>query len=276
MIIEKEISLSGVGIHTGEKVEIIFKPAPEGKGINFYRTDIKNSPAVKAALHNVSSTERGVNLSADGVEIFTVEHVLSACAGLEIADIDIFLNAPEPPAMDGSAMAFAKALLEMGITGGRQAKILSIDKEVEYNDGDAMYCAEPSDKLSFDVLFLNENKFAANQRAQFDFSQKTFMSEIAPARTFCFEEEIENLKKAGLAKGGSLENAVVIAKNGFKTSSGGLRFDNEMARHKLLDLIGDLSLTGLRLGNMRIRAAGGGHKRNIKFAQFIMTQGTLQ
>jgi len=268
--LSKEVSLEGTGLHTGEKCVAVFKPA-SGTGIRFFL----DGKAVPALLENVVSTARGTNLEKNGVSVFTVEHILSAAAGLLIDDMDVFLTATEPPALDGSALGFAEAFLSAGIseTGGK-AKTFFLRAPVKFQDGDSVYEAAPAEKLSFSFLFLRDHPLVPRQEREFFFSPESYVSQIAPARTFAFEEEISALKKAGLAKGGSEENAVVVKKDGF-LASGGLRFPDELVRHKILDLIGDLKLCGARLGPMSVRAVCGGHRLNVAFARLIFQKGDM-
>ena len=243
-------TLRGVGIHTGANCSITFKPSTQGY-ISFVRTDIENCEPIIALAQNVSSTLRGTNLANKTAEVHTVEHVLSAINGLGITDLIIEMDGPEPPIMDGSSKLYAKALLE----GGLQdllgtAEVLHIDKEISYQENDIIYSATPAE--DFKITFVYERKghpLVAHQEYTFTLTPENYLNEIAPARTFGFEEEIAFLKANGLAKGGNIDNCVVIKKDGFSVP---LRFDNEMVRHKILDILGDLKLTGKVLGPMHI------------------------
>ncbi|MDR0953231.1 MAG: UDP-3-O-acyl-N-acetylglucosamine deacetylase [Elusimicrobiota bacterium] len=267
--INKEITLEGIGLHTGAKSAITFKPTEQGY-ISFLRTDIKGAEPIKAALENVSSTLRGTNLSNAKAEVHTVEHVLSAAAALNITDLIIEMDGPEPPIMDGSSCQYAKALLEAELKEiSAPASILNLTKKIEYKEGDITYTAEPDTKLSFTFIFLRNHPLVSRQEYTLDMSPKCYLKEVAPARTFGFEEEIAFLRANGLAKGGNIDNCVVILKDGYSVP---VRFGNEMVRHKILDMVGDLKLTGKILGPMHITCSGGGHKTNVEFAKLLLKE----
>ena len=258
-------TLKGIGIHTGEICSITFKPSEQGY-ISFIRTDLENSEPIIALAQNVSSTLRGTNIANQTAEVHTIEHVLSAINGLGITDLIIEMDGPEPPIMDGSSLPYTKAILQGELKEIDQtAEILHLNKEVSLEEGDITYNAKPCE--DFKITFVYERKghpLLAHQEQTFTLTPENYLKEIAPARTFGFEEEIAYLRANGLAKGGNLENCVVIKKDGFSVP---LRFDNEMVRHKILDLLGDLKLTGKVLGPMHITCKFGGHKTNVAFAK---------
>lgn len=272
--IRKEAVLDGIGLHTGRPCRICFVPAGPGSGLRFIRKDISGAPSVRALLSNVSATVRGTNLKNGEAGVSTVEHVLSACSGLGIDDLEIIMDGPEPPAMDGSSLPFARAILAAGISEQAEGvcSILSPEKEVAYSYGETAYRALPSDKFRILVVYRNPHRLIGKQELRLDITPETYLKDIAPARTFGFQEEIDKLRAAGLALGGSLENAVIVGKDRFLTSSGGLRFPDELVRHKALDLIGDLALTGQRPGNVLIEAVCGGHLHNINFARLLSAE----
>jgi UDP-3-O-[3-hydroxymyristoyl] N-acetylglucosamine deacetylase len=215
---------------------------------------------------------RGTNLS-DGVRIiYTVEHILSACAGLGIDDLDISLEGEEPPAADGSALPFAKALSGAGLREkpGQERPLLILKKPVEYSFEKTFYRATPSPSPRFKMTFSHPHPMIGTQTFEMTLTPENYLKEVAPARTFGFKSEIARLKAAGLALGGSLENAIVIDDTAFLSAEGSLRFPDEFARHKLLDLIGDLALTGLGLERVSIEAAYTGHKTNVNFAKMLV------
>ncbi len=269
--LKTETVITGIGLHTGADCRAVFRPAPMGEGISFTRTDIAGAGPVKALLANVNSTVRGTNLAANGSEVFTVEHILSACAGLGITDLRVEMDAPEPPIIDGSAKGFAAAFAAAGIaeTGGNTPE-LTVNGEVRYESEGAVYTAVPAPELSYKFVFEHPHPLVGRQELEFVPSRGGYTAEIAPARTFGFEEELAWLKKAGLAKGGSLENAVVVTKTEFLSAEGGLRFPDEMVRHKILDLMGDLMLCGLPLAGMAMTAVRGGHKHNVGFGRLLL------
>ena len=265
----REIELAGIGLHGGLPCRAVFRPAAPGSGLRFFRTDLGSGP-IPAALEFVNSTVRGTNLSKDGAEVYTVEHALSACAGLGVTDLDILLDAPEPPALDGSALPYVKAFREAGIApSGGKAKTYSLKNEVSYNDGPASYLAVPAPEPQCVCVYESAHPLVRHQELSFSPGRDSYDEQIAPARTFAFEEEINYLRANGLAKGGSLENAVVIRRDNFLSAEGGLRFPDEMVRHKMLDLLGDFLLLGAMPGRVSITARGGGHKHNIAFARLI-------
>ena len=268
--IKTEQTLKGVGMNTGEICSITFKPSTQGY-ISFTRTDIENSEPIVALAQNVSSTLRGTNIANNTAEVHTIEHVLSAAHGLGITDLIIEMDGPEPPIMDGSSLPYAKAMLEGELNEiDETAEILTLNKEISFTDGDITYTAKPSE--DFKITFVYERKghpLVAHQEYTFTLTPENYLTEIAPARTFGFEEEIAYLQANGLAKGGNLENCVVIKKDSFSVP---LRFDNEMVRHKILDILGDLKLTGKVLGPMHITCHFGGHKTNVAFAKKLTEQ----
>jgi len=266
-------TIKGVGLHTGVPSVMTFEPYDK-EGIYFLRTDVKNSTPIKAVVDNVSSTMRGTNLKSGGAEVHTVEHVLSACGALGITDVLVKMDGPEPPVMDGSSLPYAEVLLKCGVKKlGKKMPSLTVDKPFEFEDKNVFYRVEPSDKLIFEFVFVNKHPLVARVEYGFEFSKENYLKEIAPARTFGFAEELEFLKAHGLAKGGSLENAVVITEHGFSTP---LRFDTEIARHKILDMTGDLTLTNCSLEKVKIHARGGGHKYNVELARRLLSNGVIR
>lgn len=265
----KSVTLNGIGLHTGEPCSMTFKPAQDG-GIAFLRSDIKDATPIKALAENVCSTMRGTNLTNGKEQVHTVEHVLSAASALGITDMIVEMDGPEPPIMDGSSLPYAQAMIEGKIIElPEQAPVLKISKDLEYSDGQITYSAKPAEKLTFTFLFLREHPLVNRQEYTFEFSEQGYLKEIAPARTFGFEEEIAFLRANGLAKGGRIDNCVVIKKDGFSVP---VRFDNEQVRHKILDLVGDLKLTGKILSPMHITCHCGGHKTNVEFAKLLLKE----
>ena len=289
--IQKEVSLSGVGLHTGNEVKMTFKPAPENHGFAFKRVDLKGSPTIEAKAEYVINTQRGTNLEKNGVLIQTSEHVLAAAVGLDIDNLMIEINASEPPIMDGSSKFFVKALEKAGI------KTLDADIE-EYivkeiiSHKDEITGSEiilmPSDEYQVTTMVDFGTKILGTQNATLD-TISDFKEEIAGARTFSFLHEIEMLLENDLIKGGDLNNAIVYVdkelsnttmqklkkafkKEDIKVKSNGildnlnLHWANEAARHKLLDVIGDLALTGTRISG-KIIANKPGHLVNTQFAK---------
>jgi len=200
-----------------------------------------------------------------------VEHLLSAAAGLDIDDLDIRLSAPEPPAMDGSTLPFVEALLKAGLLRkpGQKKTFISVKKPFEFKTGQSVYSVYPDKTTTLKVIYSHPNKLIGEQSAGFPLSPDAYIREIAPARTFGFKYELDALKSAGLALGGSLDNAVVVTDDEILAKDG-LRFTNEPVRHKLLDLIGDLKLLGAQPRGLRIKAFRTGHAANVNFAKMLL------
>jgi UDP-3-O-acyl N-acetylglucosamine deacetylase len=267
--IAQEVSLDGVGLHTGNKSQIVFRPAPANAGIRFFRSDLPGIPMIPARLGFVVTTVRGTNLGLGEAKVHTVEHVLSACTGLGIDNIDILISANEPPIMDGSSMPFVEALLRAGLKPlDAPKRWLQLPKEVTYEAKDgARYRATPSDKFEIVATLLHDHPLMPKMTLSMTVDRDGYLAEVARARTFCFEHEVAYLKSQGLAQGGSLDNAIVVGKDRFHTNEEGLRFPDEFVRHKMLDLIGDLTLIGRPLFKMRIEAERLGHAHNVEFAK---------
>ena len=296
--IQKEASFEGVGLHTGKRCTITFRPAPENYGIVFVRSDLESCPEIPAVVENVVQDDsidslRGTNLQKGNCVIYTVEHVLAAAAGLEIDNLKIELAGGEPPVGDGSAMPYINALLNAGIKQQEAYKnYLVIEETIQLHDEmrGVDIVALPLDDFRITVMIDYKNPALGSQHSGLFSLEKEFVNEFGPARTFCFLHEVEMLIKQGLIKGGNLDNAVVICDkelneineeiirktlniNGkvFKGDNGilnnrQLRFKNEPARHKTLDLLGDLYLVGAPIKG-QILAARPGHQNNVEFAQ---------
>lgn len=294
--IKNEVTLSGVGLHTGNKSNMTFKPAPENYGVKFKRTDLKNSPEIPADIDHVIDISRGTTIALGGVEVHTVEHVLASIMGCEIDNIIVELDSNEPPIMDGSAKDYVETLKKAGIIA-QEAKrdYLVIEDTVHYQDekNNVDIVALPlKDDFRVSVMIDYNNPALGVQHTGLFNLENEFEKEFAPSRTFCFLSEVEYLREQGLIKGGDLNNAIVIVdrdaseeelkslnkKLGIEESiilgSNGiinnklLRFKNEPARHKLLDLIGDLALIGAPVKG-QILAARPGHKSNVEFTKML-------
>lgn len=266
--IKAEVSLEGIGLHTGNKSTLTFRPAPANTGIRFFRTDLPGQPMIPARLNFVVATVRGTNLGLGEAKVHTVEHVLSACTGVGVDNVDVLVSANEPPIMDGSSMPFVEALLRAGLQPlDAPKRFLHLPGEVTYQDGPAKYRAVPSERFELVATLIHNHPMMPKMTQTFVFDRDAYLAEVSRARTFCFEHEVAYLKSQGLAQGGSLENAIVIGKDKYHTTAEGLRYENEFVRHKLLDLIGDLTLIGRPLFKMRIEAECLGHAHNIEFAK---------
>ncbi|MBI5555134.1 MAG: UDP-3-O-[3-hydroxymyristoyl] N-acetylglucosamine deacetylase [Elusimicrobia bacterium] len=258
------VSFSGVGLHTGSTTRITFKPAPANIGIKFIRLDQPNSSEIAADIDNLIDVKRGTNIGLDNVKVHTVEHILSALSGLGIDNSYIEINANEPPVGDGSARPFIETLQKTSIVEqDAPRQYYELKEPVYYVHEDTSIIAVPADELKISLTIVYNHPLLKSQHASFIITPAIFIKELAPARTFCFDFEIETLKKQGLAKGGSLTNAVVI---GEKDIHNELRFLDEFVRHKILDLIGDLYLLGQPL-KAHIIAVKCGHPSNVAFVQ---------
>jgi len=270
-----EVTLKGVGLHTGNRTQVTFRPAPANSGIRFFRTDLPQSPMIPARLEFVVTTVRGTNLGLGEAKVHTVEHVLSACTGVGLDNADILVGANEPPILDGSARPFAEALLQAGLTEQDSVKRWQrIPGEVAYSDGTARYRAVPADDFTITATLIHNHPLMPKMTYSLRLTAQSYLAELAPARTFCFEHEVAFLRSQGLAQGGSLDNAIVIGKDKFHTNSEGLRFPDEFVRHKMLDLVGDLTLIGRPLFQMHIEAECLGHAHNVEFAKRLNAAAT--
>ena len=266
--IKSPATIEGIGLHKGKASRVVFLPAAGATGYRFI------SPAFReplpARLDRVAGTARGTNISDGKSTIYTVEHLLSAAAGLGIDDLDIEISGEEPPAADGSALPFAYALLKAGLREkeGQERAYLKISEKIEMAKGDIRYSASPARGVSFKLIYDYPHALVGRQVLELTLTPEEYLAGVAPARTFGFSHEIEALKAAGLALGGSLENAIVIAEKEILAKDG-LRFPDEFARHKLMDLIGDLALAGLPLKDIHIEAERPGHAANVNFAKLL-------
>ena len=269
--LKEEIELEGVGLHTGNKSKVRIKPAPDNYGIKFVRVDLPEKPVIEADIDNVVEYERSTTLGKGGVKIYTVEHLMSALSGLQIDNAIIEIEGNEPPAMDGSSIEYVKAIKKVG-TQEQQAnrEFYVIEEPIHYRDDEKEVdlAAMPFDGFRVTVIVDYNSPVLSVQHATL-VDMKDYETEIAPARTFCFIDEVLPLFKKGLIKGGSLDNSVVLVDRELSEeeiselkavvgdmdvalqkgvlNQSGLRFPNEPARHKLLDLIGDFSLLGTPL-----------------------------
>lgn len=258
--------VTGNGLHTGVPATLTFKPADNG--ITFLRTDIPGAKPIAALAQNVSSTLRGTNLKNDTAEVWTVEHVMSALHALGLTDVTVEMDGPEPPVTDGASDVYVEALLKAGLKDlPAEQPLLNIKQKITYTSGRIAYSAEPADKLTFTFVFLHKHPLVSHQEFTLEFTSDNYIQEIARARTFGFEEELAFLKAHGLAKGGNLENAVIVGKDKFINE---LRYPDELVRHKILDMVGDLCLTGRKLPPLKITCTCGGHKHNVIFAKILL------
>ena len=245
--IKNEISFTGVGLHSGKKSQVIIKPSEVNSGVNFLRTDVNdvNRNAMIAALwHNVSSTTLSTTISNGDVSVSTIEHLMSALSGMHIDNVLILIDGPEIPIMDGSSKPFVELFEKAGLVKQEEyRKILKVIKEVEVSNGDSLVKILPSNYFSIDFEIVFDSHLINSQSCQLQLINGNYKSDVASARTFGFEKDVQKLRENGYALGGSLENAVVVGENNI-LNKGGLRFKDEFVRHKILDSIGDLYLAG--------------------------------
>ena len=244
--LKNTIRATGVGLHTGEKVYLTLRPAPVNSGIVFRRTDLPEPVEIKADPMNVSDTRMSTTLEQADVKISTVEHLMAAFAGLGIDNAYVDVTAPEVPIMDGSAGPFVFLLQSAGIEEQVAPKqFIRIMKPVRVEEGDKWVAFEPWDgfKVSFSIDFDHPSLRKSTQTASVDFSTTSFVKEVSRARTFGFMRDLEMLRAAGLARGGGMDNAIVMD-NYRVLNEDGLRYEDEFVKHKVLDAIGDLYLLG--------------------------------
>ena len=289
--IKSSFSLSGVGLHTGEAVNITFKSAPDNHGYKFSRVDLPDNPIIDADVDNVTDTSRGTTISQNGASVSTIEHVLAALVGCEVDNVLMELDGPEIPIMDGSSIEFIDALEKAGFVDQEtDREYYTIPANIHYTEPDRKVemVAMPLDDYRFTCMIDYNSPILGSQHAAIT-TLSEFKKEIASCRTFCFLHELEMLYKSNLIKGGDLNNAIVVVdrivekeelahlakmfnKESVEVKKEGilnnvdLRYKNEPARHKLLDVVGDLALVGRPL-KAQILAARPGHAANVAFAK---------
>ncbi|MBP7390312.1 MAG: bifunctional UDP-3-O-[3-hydroxymyristoyl] N-acetylglucosamine deacetylase/3-hydroxyacyl-ACP dehydratase [Chitinophagales bacterium] len=291
--IKQEISLTGVGLHTGQNVTVKFVPAPVNHGIKFQRIDLEGQPFINADCDLVTTVQRGTTLEKGNAMVATVEHVMSSLVGLQIDNCLVQVNGIEMPIMDGSARYFVEALEKVGMQEqSEEREVFELRKNIHYVDKESgvEYLAMPSNRYKVTALIDYKSEVLGQQHATLD-KVADFKKEIAPSRTFCFLHELEMLYAAGLIRGGDLNNAIIVVdkpiseeervklaelfnKPDIKVVEEGilnnvkLHHHNEPARHKLLDVVGDLGLVGTPI-NANIIATKPGHKHNVEFAKIL-------
>ncbi|MGB2927738.1 MAG: UDP-3-O-acyl-N-acetylglucosamine deacetylase [Desulfobacterales bacterium] len=252
-----EVGCTGIGLHTGEKVKINLRPAPANSGIKFVRTDLKGRPEVEVRFDNVFDTTLATTIGTNGCKVSTIEHLMAAFFGLGIDNAVVELDGPEVPIMDGSAAPFVFLIKSGDVREQKSPKqFIVIKKPFKVDDGNRSVCIYPSKELKITYMIDFQHPLLRNQEYELTFSGRDFVREISTARTFGFMKDVETLKKNGFARGGSLDNAVVI--DDFRIiNEDGLRFDNEFVRHKILDFIGDISIVGSPIiGHFVVKKSG--------------------
>ncbi len=262
------VEIEGIGLHSGETTRVRVAPAPQGSGIEFVRTDIEDAPSVPAFIAHQSPKDRRTRLSREQVEVETVEHFLAACKGLGVDNLRVEMSGSEFPGIDGSAVPFVELLESGGIVEQRAAaKVFRLEEPVFVREGNATLVALPTDKdcLTLQYVASFDEPGVDSGSYQFDISPETFKREIAPARTFCLASEVEMLQAAGLGKGATRENTVVLG-----DPDTVMRMAGEPVRHKMLDLLGDLSLLGSDLV-AHVIATRSGHATNAALVRRILS-----
>ena len=267
--IRRSVSCSGIGLHSGEKVTLLLRPARAGYGVRFRRADL-GGVEIPATVDNVDRLHYATGLSRDAGTVETVEHLLAALVSLGVDNVVVELNQAEVPIMDGSAASFVYLVHEAGLKRlTRPRRYLKVLRPISLTRGEKRIALYPSDhfKVTYSISF--DHPLLRHMTHTLRVTRESFVDEIAPARTFGFLKEVEMLRQKGLALGGSLDNAVVLGETGVLNSS--LRFDDEFVRHKILDVIGDLALVGYPVIGHLV-AHRGGHELHAAFAEKILQE----
>ena len=261
--IGKDVTYKGLGLHSGMPVTMTMHPAAPGTGIIFKRSDLPGGPEVPAQSRYITNTLRATTLEKGEAKVFTVEHVLSALYALQIDNCVIEMDSPEPPVGDGSAKTFCDMVQEAGIeTQDEMIPILTLDTSAAVYEDNKFITALPYDGLRITFTSINPHPLLGTQMRDVVIDHDSYMKEIAPARTIGFTWELEAMRKMGLGKGGTLENAVVYSETECLSQ---LRFPDELVRHKILDILGDISLVGPL--HAHIIAVLGSHKLNAELSE---------
>lgn len=266
--IKQAVSYQGIGLHSGEPVTMVFKPAPDNTGIVFVRTDIEGMPSVRAHIDNVTNTMRATTLENGDAKVFTVEHVLAAFSAMNIDNCYIEMDSPEPPVGDGSSAVFVDLILQAGIQEQKSLRqVYKVKKSHTIYDGHRFILIVPYDGYRVTFTSVNPHPLLGTQQCDFDVTPEYFKDHISAARTIGFVKELEQLQAMGLAKGGNTDNALVYDD---ETCLSVPRFDDELVRHKALDVIGDLYLLGPIEGH--VIALKSSHELNSCLARSIMEE----
>jgi UDP-3-O-[3-hydroxymyristoyl] N-acetylglucosamine deacetylase/3-hydroxyacyl-[acyl-carrier-protein] dehydratase len=272
--IRRAVEVRGVGLHTGTETVVRFVPAPVNSGVRFIRSDLPNRPSIPARIDfalDHTSDPRRTTLDNGEITVGTVEHVLAAVAGLGIDNLDIEISSAEPCEPDGSSRPFARTLQEAGLVDQECLRhYYQTKRPISFQENGTQRILLPHDGLKITFTIDYPNKLVGTQYASFELDTDVFLTEIASARTFAMFEDVEPLRASGLIKGGSLANAVVVTKDEIRSDEP-LRFDDEFVRHKVLDLIGDLSLLGMPLKG-HVICVRGGHAVNVAFVKKLMEE----
>lgn len=267
-------TLEGIGLHLGQPCRLTFSPAKSGSGITFRRVDISGAEPISASVKQVSASERRTQLGSGDNTVHTVEHVLAAVAAHGIDDLEIEMDGPEPPILDGSASPFFDLLKKTGLAVQEgEPDYLILAEPVRIIDGESVYEAFPANDLELDVTIEFPHPQIGKQSKTFNVTTEIFEAELSRARTFGFVKEVEWLRSRGLIKGASVDNAIVLDETGIV--SGPLRWDDEFVRHKAMDCVGDLVLAGAKV-RARIVAVKPSHRGTVTLVRELTRAGTLQ
>jgi UDP-3-O-[3-hydroxymyristoyl] N-acetylglucosamine deacetylase len=269
--IRNSLTFTGVGLHSGKEITMTLRPADAGNGIIFHRVDLSPVISIEAVSANVVNTRLSTTIGKPGGVVSTIEHLMAALFSFGIDNLHIDINGAEVPIMDGSALPFTEGIRSAGVSVlQRPKKFLVVKKPVTVADGDKKISVIPSRyyRVSFGLSF--SHPAVASQFRSLKYADETFLRDYAGARTFGFLAEVETLKANGLARGGSLENAVVIGESGILNPEG-LRFRDEFVRHKIVDAVGDLSLAGFPI-IAHVKAVKSGHDLNHRLVQELLAR----
>ncbi len=271
--VKKETAVTGIALHTGARANLKICPAPENTGIVFRRVDMPGAPAVKAAAQNVIDVRRATTIASrtTGAFVVTVEHIMSALHAAQIDNAFVEMDGPEPPILDGSAGPYFDMIQQAGIEAQSvPAEYWTASAPIEVTDGDKRLVLTPCDHLEIEMKVNYGVSPLDAQEYSLAVTPESFARELKGARTFCPYRELEQVIAAGLAKGGSLDNAIILH-DGALISKDGLRYPNELVRHKMMDMVGDLYLVGKRV-RAHISSVRSGHPTHVKLAQAMLAQ----
>jgi UDP-3-O-[3-hydroxymyristoyl] N-acetylglucosamine deacetylase len=268
--LERPVRIEGIGLHTGEPAVMTLKPASANSGIAFRRVDLPGAPVIPARPDFVVDTQFATTVGNDGASVRTVEHLMSAFAGLGLDNVQVDISGPEVPILDGSAAPFVERMKGAGIRRQFAPKtFLKIRQPITVEMGTRSLCIVPSQKLKVIYTMRFDHPILGEQTAAMEVTREGYARDLAPSRTFGFVRDLDLLARLGLARGGSVENAVVVGEGGIL--NGPLRFPDELVRHKVLDLLGDLFLLGKPLVGTII-AHGAGHQLHVMLVRRIQAQ----
>jgi UDP-3-O-[3-hydroxymyristoyl] N-acetylglucosamine deacetylase len=262
--IAREVTVTGTALHAGVAVTMILSPAPSGQGVVFRRGAVE----IPARYDLVGETRLGTVIEKDGVRVGVIEHLMAAIAGAELDDVNVSLDGPEPPILDGDALSYLLLIEQAGLRGqGERRRAIALTRRVEVTEGDASAALEPADETSYDFILDYPGSAIGRQDFRFAFSPESFRDVIAPARTFGFVKDLEGLRRMNLAHGASLENTLALDDTGVVNKER-QRFADEFVRHKILDAIGDMALAGAPL-LARFQGVKSGHGLNNKLLRAL-------